>query len=69
MVKKLSRSNDWPPPPEEEVKDWAYEIISEPAHHVTEKLNFYKERKRLRNIISMTATDNTTTILLEVYDY
>ena len=50
-------------------RHWSYEIISEPAYNVTSKLNFYKERKRLRNIVSMTATDSTTTILLEVYDW
>lgn len=55
-------------PPKVE-KNWSYEVLSEPAHHITSKLNFYKERKRLRNIVSMTATDNTITILLEVYDW
>lgn len=49
-------------------KDWSYELVSE-AQHITSKLNYYKEKKRLRNIVSMTATDNTITILLEVYDW
>lgn len=59
------------PPPSRPApeKDWSYEIVSDAAHNVTDKLNYYKEKKRLRDIVSMTATDNTTTILLEVYHW
>ena len=57
------------PKPLKKEKPWHYEIISEAAHLCTNKLNYYKEKNKLKNVINITATDNTTTILLEIYDY
>ena len=60
--------NDVPPPPPLRRRGTHYKVITGSAHECEDNLNYYAEKKLLIEIVQMCASDNSTTILIKVYD-